>query len=395
MGAHNSRYSNDLESGKNNINDSLMGLNHLDGNSNDLESKVYIGSLSEKENEYDTRVTMDSYGEIILHGNSGTLDEKLGFKTEKRKKSFIKCTDEAYTSLEVEGDDDNILSRNIIINKSIKYGEGTYGVTYKATNKFTGMEYAVKIIDKRKFDDYNLKIISKESSITSGLNHPNVIKTHLITENVCTIKFFMDLVSGGTLFDYVNRFESLNDCRTYLLFKQMLDGVEYLHNEKYIVHHDIKLENILISNDKDLHVYLIDFGFSFIRMPGDPLSEEYSGTPLYASPELLKGIPNDGFPADIWALGVCLYAMSTGELPFNVENRHQLHHRVINGIYDRYKITDPELNSLVDKMLHLNPRARAKIPEIKNHPWMKKWEKYIKEHTNCDGKENIPKYYKS
>lgn len=109
------------------------------------------------------------------------------------------------------------------------------------------MNYAVKIIDKRRIDNKQLELISKQSAITSGLEHPNIIKTHFVTENQCTIKIFMDFIKGGDLHDYLNGFDNLTPCRAYLLFKQMVDAVEYLH-KNYIVHHDIKLDNMLIDD---------------------------------------------------------------------------------------------------------------------------------------------------
>lgn len=224
--------------------------------------------------------------------SSGTLDEQLGFETHKRTKKRLACTDDDFQSLEIDHQDEDLLSRSVIIDRSMTYGKGSFGVVHKAINIHTGMEYAVKIIDKRRLDEENLDLISKESAITSGLDHPNIIKTYFVTENKCTIKIFMDLVLGGELFDYLNKFDKLNECRSYLLFKQMVDAVEYLH-ERYIVHHDIKIENMLINNEKDLHLYLIDFGFSFIMMPDDPLSENYAGSSLYASPEIHNGIPSE------------------------------------------------------------------------------------------------------
>jgi serine/threonine protein kinase len=320
-------------------------------------------------------------------GASRPLDEKLGFKSIKRSRSPLEKTDEISPKPELGDANKSMLSEHIIIDKSKKYGEGSYGVVYKATNKYTAKEYAAKIIDKRSLNKSMLESIARESSITSGLDHPNIIKTHFVNENESTVTIFMDLISGGELYEHVNQYEHLSECRAYFLFKQMVDAIEYLH-QNYIAHHDIKLENMLINNENDLHVYIIDFGFSFIRMPGDALSDNFKGTPAYASPELLLGRPNSGFPSDIWALGVCLYIMAVGNYPFFASNLYVLRMQVTRGKYDDSSIPDEQLKDLIGKMLTVKEEDRITIQEIKSHPWMEKWEKYIDDNTNCSKMPN-------
>lgn len=318
----------------------------------------------------------------FLANSSGTLDEKLGFESVGRTSSKLQKTD-IMPKIEISDEGKSFLSNHIIIDKTKKYGEGSYGNVYKATNKYTGTEYAVKIINKQNLKENTIDNLAKETSITTGLNHPNIIKTHFFFDKINSTEIYMDLVTGGDLYDYLNSFEYLNECRAYLLFRQMVDAVKYLH-ENYIVHGDIKLENILINNKKDLHLYLVDFGFSYIRMPGDPLSIQFKGTPYYASSELFMHKPNEGFPADVWALGVILYTMLTGEYPFEnlSDDLEQLKEDIINIKYQNSLLPSLESRDLLKKIF-TPEQTRINIFEIESHPWMVKWFKYIEEHIDC------------
>ena len=116
----------------------------------------------------------------------------------------------------------------------------------------------------------------------------------------------------------------INEDQAKLIFRQIAEGVAYLHGEK-IVHRDLKLENILISDDKIIKI--IDFGFS-TSVKGDKKLQFSCGTPHYMSPELAQKKDYLGPPADIWALGVLLFIMLTGKLPFFGDFEDDLYRRI-------------------------------------------------------------------
>ena len=104
----------------------------------------------------------------------------------------------------------------------------------------------------------------------------------------------------------------LDEIEVKRLYKALVEGINYCHG-KNIVHRDIKMENILIDDNKN--VKIIDFGFSIISEPDKKLNI-FCGTPSYMAPEIVSKINYKGTPADIWALGILLFALLTGTFPF-------------------------------------------------------------------------------
>ncbi len=120
---------------------------------------------------------------------------------------------------------------------------------------------------------------------------------------------------------FSEEYERLTEPAAFRIFHQLVDAVEHCHLN-HVIHRDIKLENMLIDNAADMNVTLIDFGFSTLRRPTDPLLEDYPGSPAYAAPELMQGIPYPGYSSDVWAMGVSLYVLLTGMSPLVLIHIH-------------------------------------------------------------------------
>lgn len=312
-------------------------------------------------------------------------DEIMGFTSQPRQGPPLERTDrkrhEDSEDCETVGSKCYI-ERYVDVDYTKLIGEGSYGLVYRATNTLTGEKYAVKMINKKKIPQASLDMISRETFILQGLDHPNVIKYHFTTESDDYINIYTDYYGGGDVFGIIEDFH-INECKVYLLFSQMVEAVKYLHS-KGIIHRDIKLENFLYNNRKDLHVVIADFGFSVFRHPGDPLLKDFPGTPQYAAPELLKGRPYDGYASDVWALGVCLYTMVTGEYPFESSNKYEFSENVMYAKYDESTIDSPYLKILIKGMLNPERSERSTLDDILNSTWMVKWREYIEKHGNCD-----------
>merc|ERR1719240_432979 len=207
---------------------------------------------------------------------------------------------------------------------SKKYGEGGYGATFAAANKQTGEKLAVKIIDTRRM---KMEAILKECQILETLTHPNVIhvKGHGTGEGKHAHLYFifMELAGGGELFDQVidRGANAMPEATARGFFNQMLDGVAYCHLAG-IAHRDLKLENVLLN--KAGVVKLIDFGLSHVypRLADGSVDrskplKDVCGSKSYAAPEVLAAAGYDGFAADMWSLGVCLFAMLSGFFPLD------------------------------------------------------------------------------
>jgi serine/threonine protein kinase len=194
-------------------------------------------------------------------------------------------------------------------------GKGAYGKVFLGSAiLYPDESVAIKSIDKAVMNNEIIKKrISQEILILKKLNHKNVVKLLEVFENKKNMFLVMEHMQHGDLQHYLKSSSGgLNEDTARGFFKQILDGLFCIHSNN-ILHRDIKLENLLVDNKNT--VKICDFGISTLVMPGKKMTEQ-SGTPSYMAPEIVKGIEYEGFSSDVWSLGVVLYAMLTGEPPF-------------------------------------------------------------------------------
>ncbi len=141
----------------------------------------------------------------------------------------------------------------------------------------------------------------------------------------------MEYVNGGDLLSYIRKRRRLTEPIAKNIFKQIINAIQHLHSQ-YIVHRDVKLENILI--DSNNLVKLCDFGVSKEIKKGDMLTNK-CGTLAYIAPEILKGNKYEGFGVDIWSAGVVLYAMLSGTVPFKGYEKQDLELMIVRGKYNK------------------------------------------------------------
>ena len=185
-------------------------------------------------------------------------------------------------------------------------GEGSCGKVKLAVNKETGEEVAIKIIPKSEFMQNSdlLAKVQREISLMKIVNHPGILKLIDVLESQKHLYIVMEYAKQGELFDYLVTNHYLEPKVAIDFFRQIVCTVEYLHSLG-ICHRDLKPENILL--DSCTRIKLADFGFA--RWVKSSLTETACGSPHYAAPEIIKGHPYDGKIADIWSLGVILYAL--------------------------------------------------------------------------------------
>ena len=135
-----------------------------------------------------------------------------------------------------------------------------------------------------------------------------------------------------------------------------------------VAHRDIKPTNILLT--KDLQIKLADFGLSNTYKPGGKLSSS-CGSPCYAAPEIIEAIQYDPLAADTWSLGVVLFFMVTGFLPFQHKNTHTLYKLILRGKYDIPSNVSKLVGDLICSLLRVMPGRRLRPGEIKAHPWIR------------------------
>ncbi|XP_034418696.1 MAP/microtubule affinity-regulating kinase 3a isoform X9 [Cyclopterus lumpus] len=239
-------------------------------------------------------------------------------------------------------------------------GKGNFAKVKLARHILTGREVAIKIIDKTQLNPNSLQKLFREVRIMKILNHPNIVKLFEVIETERTLYLVMEYASGGEVFDYLVAHGRMKEKEARAKFRQIVSAVQYCH-QKHIVHRDLKAENLLL--DADMNIKIADFGFSNEFTMGNKL-DTFCGSPPYAAPELFQGKKYDGPEVDVWSLGVILYTLVSGSLPFDGQNLKELRERVLRGKYriPFYMSTDCE--NLLKRFLVLNPSKRGTL-EVK------------------------------
>uniref|UniRef100_A0A4W4HU48 MAP/microtubule affinity-regulating kinase 3 n=1 Tax=Electrophorus electricus TaxID=8005 RepID=A0A4W4HU48_ELEEL len=245
-------------------------------------------------------------------------------------------------------------------------GKGNFAKVKLARHILTGREVAIKIIDKTQLNPTSLQKLFREVRLMKGLNHPNIVQLFEVIETEKTLYLIMEYASGGEVFDYLVAHGRMKEKEARAKFRQIVSAVHYCH-QKSIVHRDLKAENLLL--DADSNIKIADFGFSNEFTVGSKL-DTFCGSPPYAAPELFQGKKYDGPEVDVWSLGVILYTLVSGSLPFDGQNLKELRERVLRGKYrvPFYMSTDCE--GILRRFLVLNPSKRCSLEQIMKDKWM-------------------------
>jgi Ca2+-binding EF-hand superfamily protein/tRNA A-37 threonylcarbamoyl transferase component Bud32 len=259
-----------------------------------------------------------------------------------------------------------------------KIGTGKFSVVHSCRGKVDEKEYAIKLIDKTSLKQEEKEFILMETSIMKFLDHPHVIKLHDTIETRTHYYIVTELVKDGDLFDYIVNNEFLEEIEASLVIKQLINTFIYLHNAG-IIHRDIKPENVMISLGTDGHIQeikIIDFGFAKLIQPGQTLRET-CGTPNYVAPEVLSGKGYDK-KADIWSIGIIMYLMLRGVLPFDANDVKTILQNTEKGEIDlndeHWANVSPEAKDLVERFLKKDPKERIDLQVAHEHPWIKQRE---------------------
>ncbi|XP_029027396.2 serine/threonine-protein kinase SIK3 homolog isoform X5 [Betta splendens] len=246
-------------------------------------------------------------------------------------------------------------------------GKGNFAVVKLATHMITKAKVAIKIVDKTQLDDENLKKIFREVQIMKLLKHPHIIRLYQVMETERMIYLVTEYASGGEIFDHLVAHGRMAEKDARKKFKQIVAAVHFCHCRN-IVHRDLKAENLLL--DHNLNIKIADFGFSNIFSRGQ-LLKTWCGSPPYAAPELFEGKEYDGPKVDIWSLGVVLYVLVCGALPFDGSTLHNLRARVLSGKFRIPFFMSTDCEYLIRHMLVLEPSRRLTMEQICKNKWMR------------------------
>ncbi|KAM4694304.1 hormonally up-regulated neu tumor-associated kinase homolog A-like [Discoglossus pictus] len=271
---------------------------------------------------------------------------------------------------------------NYLVGKMIN--KGSFAKVMEGLHIPTGQKVAMKVIDKKKArqDSYVLKNMKREPRIHQIIKHPNIVQLYETLETENSYYMVMELCLGGDLMDKICDKKKLEerDVRKYI--RQIMSAVEHLHHHG-VVHRDLKIENFLL--DENCNIKLVDFGLSnTIKTEGmsQELLNTQCGSPAYAAPELLAN-KKYGPKVDVWSIGVSMFAMLTGTLPFTVEpfNIKQLHQKMVNG---EISPIPPDISSGSVQFMHIllepDPAKRPTVTEAMEDKWLN--EGFIRKHLN-------------
>ncbi|XP_055963555.1 serine/threonine-protein kinase SIK2 isoform X1 [Sorex fumeus] len=245
-------------------------------------------------------------------------------------------------------------------------GKGNFAVVKLGRHRITKTEVAIKIIDKSQLDAVNLEKIYREVQIMKLLDHPHIIKLYQVMETKSMLYLVTEYAKNGEIFDYLANHGRLNESEARRKFWQILSAVDYCHGRK-VVHRDLKAENLLLDNN--MNIKIADFGFGNFFKSGELLAT-WCGSPPYAAPEVFEGQQYEGPQLDIWSMGVVLYVLVCGALPFDGPTLPILRQRVLEGRFRIPYFMSEDCEHLIRRMLVLDPSKRLTIAQIKEHKWM-------------------------
>eukprot|EP00388_Colpodella_angusta_P024410 GDKJ01063917.1.p1 GENE.GDKJ01063917.1~~GDKJ01063917.1.p1 ORF type:complete len:1157 (+),score=269.35 GDKJ01063917.1:1-3471(+) len=253
-----------------------------------------------------------------------------------------------------------------------KVGEGTFGVVRLLKHKATKTLRAMKIVNK---SSTNKDAIQEEIKILAKIDHPNLVRLIEYYEDQFNYFLVFEHYSGGELFDRIKEKGTHSENYAATIIKQVLQALQYLHENK-IVHRDLKPENIILeSKQPDAPIRVIDFGTASMAAKHSTVV----GTPYYIAPEVIK--QNYDSKCDIWSVGVILYILLSGRPPFFGDSERKILAAVQVG---KYSFRDPvwstvseDAKGLIRKLLTYDPAKRPSAAEALTHPWFEKASKNV------------------
>ncbi|KAJ1640780.1 kinase-like domain-containing protein [Pavlovales sp. CCMP2436] len=251
-----------------------------------------------------------------------------------------------------------------------KLGEGTFGMVLKAVHVHVGETVAIKVLEKSRINTADeIERVGREVQILKTVHHANVVRLWELLYTRDKIYLVMEFSAAGELFGHIVKRGRLKDDEARFYFRQVVEGLHYLHGLD-VVHRDIKPENLLIDHTR--RVKIVDFGLS-ARCTSGGFLKTACGSPCYAAPEMLTRETRQGYeghPVDVWSLGVTLFAMLCGYLPFEHAQTAQLYKKIIAGEFKSPNFLSADAKDLLRRMLCTDPKKRFTLEQIRKHPWI-------------------------
>uniref|UniRef100_A0A3Q3ERH1 Ribosomal protein S6 kinase n=1 Tax=Labrus bergylta TaxID=56723 RepID=A0A3Q3ERH1_9LABR len=255
-------------------------------------------------------------------------------------------------------------------------GEGSFSICRRCTHKKTGQKYAVKIISKRMEAQTQREIAALK--LCDG--HPNIVKLHEIYHDQLHTYLVLELLGGGELLERIRRKQHFSETEASRIMRKLVSAVSHMHDVG-VVHRDLKPENLLFTDESEnSEIKIIDFGFARLKPPDNQLLKTPCFTLQYAAPEILK---YDGYDesCDLWSLGVILYTMLSGQVPFQCQEKSLTHtsaeeimKKIKHGDFsfesEAWRNVSQQAKDLIQELLTVDPNKRIKMCGLRYNAWI-------------------------
>ena len=267
-------------------------------------------------------------------------------------------------------------------------GKGKFGTVKLGIHKKTGKKVAIKVMKKKQMTLQDIELQKREIEILKICQHPSIIRLLDVFENQDYIYIVMEYLKGGDLFNYLEKRDfTIPENKARDLAHSIATGLFYLHSFG-IAHRDLKPENILMTDDSDEATpKLVDFGLSKIVGPSEKCNDPF-GTLSYVAPEVLLQKPYDK-SVDLWSLGVIIYLLLSGTLPFDDDDDREIArqtiHDAVDFSYHVWKKVGSDIKKMIKKLLEKDKKDRMTLEEVLQHPWILKKSKSLLESRKKSG----------
>uniref|UniRef100_A0A8B9WTH1 Ribosomal protein S6 kinase n=1 Tax=Bos mutus grunniens TaxID=30521 RepID=A0A8B9WTH1_BOSMU len=260
--------------------------------------------------------------------------------------------------------------------KDTPLGEGSFSICRKCIHKKSNQAFAVKIISKRMEASTQKEV----TALRLCEGHPNIVKLHEVFHDQLHTFLVMELLNGGELFERIKRKKHFSETEASYIMRKLVSAVSHMHDVG-VVHRDLKPENLLFTDENDnLEIKVIDFGFARLKPPDNQPLKTPCFTLHYAAPELLNHSGYDE-SCDLWSLGVILYTMLSGQVPFQSHDKSltctsavEIMKKIKKGDFsfegEAWKNVSQEAKDLIQGLLTVDPNKRLKMPDLRYNEWL-------------------------
>lgn len=246
-------------------------------------------------------------------------------------------------------------------------GQGAFSIVKIVRHTEINQYFACKIVPRARINDRLSRArFEMEIRVNQQIHHPGIVELLDLFEDNNNFYLILEFCSNGELFSYITEREKLSESDSKPIIRQLLEVIKY-YQSMNVSHRDLKPENLLIGQDGKIKI--ADFGMATF-MNRDGTVQESCGSPCYTSPECLSYTKYDGKATDMWSLGVIMYAMLTGKIPWTATDKQTMFEQIRHGDFEIPMTLSRECVNLLSGLMRVSPRQRMTVDEALASPWL-------------------------